>query len=219
MRTDEELAARVAADVPDCSYVNLGVGLPQQVAGHIPPDREVMFHSENGILGIGGDAPPGQEDWELVDAGKRAVVLREGGCFFHHADSFAMVRGKHLDLTILGAYEVSVEGDLANWWTGSTEVIPGVGGAMDLAVGARKVYVMMRHVTSSGAPRMRTQCILPLTGSGVVSRIYTDLCVAEPRGTHFEILELAPGASAEQVTELTEGAVTFSDRVGTAVLR
>lgn len=211
MRSNEELAARVAADVQDCWYVNLGVGLPQSVAGHVASDREVMFHSENGILGIGGDAPPGEEDWECVDAGKRAVLLREGGSFFHHADSFAMVRGKHLDLTILGAYEVSVEGDLANWWTGSTEVIPGVGGAMDLAVGAKEVYVMMRHVTSSGEPRMRKQCTLPLTGAGVVSRIYTDRCVAVPRGTHFEILELAPGVTAQEVAELTEAAVTFTD--------
>lgn len=210
MRTDEELAARVAVDVADCTYVNLGVGLPQQVAGHVGPDREVMFHSENGILGIGGRAAPGAEDWELIDAGKRAVTIREGGCFFHHADSFAMVRGKHLDLAILGAYEVSSAGDLANWWTGSEDTIPAVGGAMDLAVGARAVYVMMRHVTNKGAPRLRTRCTLPLTGRSVVTRVYTDRCVVEPKGTHFDVLELAPGVSAQEVADLTEAEVTFS---------
>lgn len=210
MRSDEELAARVAADIQDRTYVNLGVGLPQQVPGHLAPDRDVMFHSENGILGIAGGAAPGEEDWELIDAGKRAVTMREGGCFFHHADSFAMVRGKHLDLTVLGAYEVSADGDLANWWTGSSETIPAVGGAMDLAVGARAVYVMMRHVTRSGMPRLRAQCALPLTGRRVVTRIYTELCVAEPRGAHFDIVELAPGVTAQQIADATEADVTFS---------
>lgn len=216
MRSDEELAARVAADIQDCAYVNLGVGLPQHVASHVAPDREIMFHSENGILGIAGSAKPGDEDWELIDAGKRAVTLQEGGCFFHHADSFAMVRGKHLDLTILGAYEVSAGGDLANWWTGSSETIPAVGGAMDLAVGARAVYVMMRHVTSKGAPRLRAQCTLPLTGRGVVTRVYTDRCVAEPRGTYFDILELSPGVTAQEVADATEADVTFSCLAGAA---
>lgn len=211
MRSDDVLAARVAADIPDGSYVNLGIGLPQLVAGKVPSDREVMFHSENGILGIGDAAAPGEEDWECIDAGKRAIAIRPGGSFFHHADSFSMIRGGHLDIAVLGAYEVSAAGDLANWWTGSPDAIPGVGGAMDLVTGAKRVYVIMRHSTKEGSPRMRKRCRFPLTARGVVSRVYTDLCVAEPRGAYFEILELAPGVTAEQVRALTEGDLVFPD--------
>lgn len=214
MRSDDALAARVAADIPDGSYVNLGIGLPQLIADMVPSDREVMFHSENGVLGIGAAAAPGQEDWECVDAGKRAITVRPGGSFFHHADSFSMIRGGHLDIAVLGAYEVSATGDLANWWTGSPDAIPGVGGAMDLVTGAKMVYVIMHHATKDGSPRMRERCRFPLTARGVVSRVYTDLCVAEPRGDHFEILELAPGVTPEQVCALTEGELRFPEGKG-----
>lgn len=171
--SDEQIAREVALDIPDGSFVNLGIGLPSLVARQVPQDREVVFHCENGVVGMGPPPPPGQEDWHLIDAGKQPITLLPGGSYLDHAASFALVRGAHLDLAVMGAFEVSDRGDLANWSTG--EGIPAVGGAMDLAVGAGSVWVMMRHTTRDGRPKLVSSCSLPLTAGGVVRRVYTDL--------------------------------------------
>jgi 3-oxoadipate CoA-transferase, beta subunit len=173
------LAQRIARDIPNGAYVNLGIGLPTLVANHLPPDREVILHSENGVLGMGPAPVPGEEDADLINAGKQFVTLLAGGCYFHHADSFAMMRGGHLDICVLGAYQVSACGDLANWHTGAADAIPAVGGAMDLAVGARRVYVMMEHFTRDGVCKIVPECTYPVTGLRCVSRIYTDLAVID----------------------------------------
>ncbi|HWS76486.1 MAG TPA: 3-oxoacid CoA-transferase subunit B, partial [Quisquiliibacterium sp.] len=177
--TRDQIAARVARDIPEGAYVNLGIGLPTRVANHLPAGREVFLHSENGILGMGPAPRPGEEDWDLVNAGKQPVTLLTGGAFFHHADSFAMMRGGHLDICVLGAFQVSAAGDLANWHTGAPDAIPAVGGAMDLAIGARQVFVMMEHCTKAGESKLVERCTYPLTGLGCVRRIYTDLAVIE----------------------------------------
>ena len=174
-RTKDELAARVAQDIHDGAYVNLGIGMPTTVANHIPEGREVILQSENGILGMGPAPAAGEEDYDLINAGKQPVTLLAGGAFFHHADSFSMMRGGHLDICVLGAFQVSVTGDLANWSTGEPGAIPAVGGAMDLAIGAKQTWVMMDLLTKKGESKIVKECTYPLTGIGCVKRIYSDL--------------------------------------------
>ena len=183
-RSKEELAKRVAQDIYDGAYVNLGIGMPTLVANHIPPGREVILQSENGILGMGPAPVAGQEDYDLINAGKQPVTLLPGGSYFHHADSFAMMRGGHLDICVLGAFQVSATGDLANWSTGEPGAIPAVGGAMDLAVGARQTWVMMDLLSKKGDSKVVAQCSYPLTGIACVKRIYSELATLEctPQG-------------------------------------
>ena len=197
------MAARVARDIKEGWYVNLGIGIPTLVADHIPPEREVMLHSENGILGMGPAPPPGAENRWLVNAGKQFVTLVPGGAYFHHADSFAMVRGGHLDLCVLGAFEVACNGDLANWATAETDSAPAVGGAMDLAVGARAVWVVMEHTTRDGVPRLVERCRYPLTAAGVVRRVYTSFAVLEPNGAGFDVRETVPGMTLDRLQAIT----------------
>jgi 3-oxoadipate CoA-transferase beta subunit len=199
----EQMAQRVARDIPDGAIVNLGIGLPTLVANHIPSDREVILHSENGVLGMGPAPAPGEEDYDLINAGKQPVTLLPGGCYFHHADSFAMMRGGHLDVCVLGAFQVSATGDLANWNTGAPKAIPAVGGAMDLAIGAKKTYVMMEHQTKEGASKIVRSCSYPLTGIGCVSRIYTDLAVIDVTPTGLKLVEVCDGLSLPELQQLT----------------
>ncbi len=200
--TTDEIAARAAADIPEGAFVNLGIGQPERVADHIPGGREVVLHSENGILGMGPQPAAADEDMELINAGKKPVTLLPGGAFFHHADSFSMIRGGHVDICILGAFEVAANGDLANWTTGG-DGVPAVGGAMDLAAGARSVRVITSHTTRAGEPKLLRTLSLPATGRAIVKRIYTDLAVLEPDGDAFRVLELAPGVSVEMLAERT----------------
>ncbi|MBT2305215.1 3-oxoacid CoA-transferase subunit B [Variovorax paradoxus] len=174
-----ERAMRAARDIPDGAYVNLGVGMPTLVSNYLPPDREIVLHSENGILGMGPNARPGEEDWDLINAGKEAVTLLAGASFFHHADSFMIIRGGHLDISVLGAYQVSVAGDLANWDTGDPQVVPAVGGAMDLAVGAKQVWVIMDLLTKEGRSKIVETCTYPITGERCVTRVYGDLATLD----------------------------------------
>jgi 3-oxoadipate CoA-transferase beta subunit len=175
----EQLAARVARDIPEGAYVNLGIGLPTMVANFLPVDREIFLQSENGLLGMGPAPEPGQEDPELINAGKQPVTLLAGGAFFHHADSFAMMRGGHIDICVLGAFQVSTRGDLANWHTGEPGAIPAVGGAMDLAIGAKQVFVMMTLLAKDGSPKLVPSCTYPLTGLACVDRVYTERATFE----------------------------------------
>jgi 3-oxoadipate CoA-transferase beta subunit len=197
----DQMAERVARDIPEGSYVNLGIGLPTKVANYLPKEREIFLHSENGLLGMGEAPEPGKEDPELINAGKEPVTLLEGGSFFHHGDSFAMMRGGHLDICVLGAFQVSVTGDLANWHTGAPGAIPAVGGAMDLAVGAKQVFVMMDLLTKNGESKLVEACSYPLTGIACVDRLYTDLAV----------IDITPKGAV--VTELVDG-VSFADLQG-----
>ena len=192
-RTKDELAQHIARDIPDGAYVNLGIGMPTLVANHIPAGREVILHSENGILGMGPAPAAGSEDYDLINAGKQPVTLLPGGAFFHHADSFAMMRGGHLDICVLGAFQVSAAGDLANWSTGEPGAIPAVGGAMDLAIGAKRTWVMMDLLTKAGESKVVARCTYPLTGIGCVERIYSDLATLEctPRG--LRLIDLVDG--------------------------
>jgi len=199
----EQMAARVARDIPDGAYVNLGIGLPTLVANYLPKDREIILHSENGVLGMGPAPAPGAEDPELINAGKQPVTLLPGGTFFHHADSFAMMRGGHLDFCILGAFQVAVNGDLANWHTGGPDAIPAVGGAMDLAIGAKRVYVMMEHLTASGKTKLVARCTYPLTAMACVSRVYTDLAVIDLLPSGPQVLEIVDGLSFEALQRLS----------------
>ena len=201
--THEQMAARVAADIGEGMVVNLGIGLPTLVAQHIPPEREVMMHSENGVIGFGPAPAPGQEDFDLINAGKQPVTLLPGGAYFHHADSFAMMRGGHLDICVLGAFQVSAGGDLANWHTGAPGAIPAVGGAMDLAVSARKTLVMMAHSTKTGEPKIVARCSYPLTGIACVSRIYTDLAVLDITPDGLRVVGMAPGLTMQALQALT----------------
>jgi 3-oxoadipate CoA-transferase beta subunit len=201
--THIQMAQRVAADIPDGAIVNLGIGLPTLVGNHLPIDREIMMHSENGVIGMGPAPAAGDEDYDLINAGKQPVTLLPGGSYFHHADSFAMMRGGHLDICVLGAFQVSGQGDLANWHTGAADAIPAVGGAMDLAVGAKKTLVMMDHVTKSGAAKIVERCTYPLTGIACVSRIYTDLAVLEITADGVKVVAMAPGLSFDELQALT----------------
>lgn len=198
-----EMAQRVARDIPNGAYVNLGIGVPTLVANHLDPHREIILHSENGILGMGPVPLPGEEDADLINAGKEPVTLVPGGVFFHHADSFSMIRGGHLDYCVLGAFQVSVKGDLANWHTGQAHAIPAVGGAMDLASGAKHVYVMMEHLNKQGESKIVEQCSYPVTGVGCVSRIYTDLAVIDIGHSGLEVIEICAGISFEELREIT----------------
>ncbi len=201
--TRGQIAERIARDIPEGAYVNLGIGMPTLVANHLPKDREIFLHSENGILGMGPAPAAGREDPDLINAGKEPVTLLTGGAYFHHTDSFAMMRGGHLDIAVLGAFQVSVAGDLANWHTGAKDAIPAVGGAMDLAVGARNVWVMMEHLTKGGESKIVERCTYPLTGIGVVKRIYTDLAVIDvtPRG--LAASRLVQGLSFDELQRLS----------------
>ncbi len=201
--TREQMAARAAADIPDGATVNLGIGLPTLVANALPRDREVILHTENGLLGMGPAPEKGQEDWDLINAGKQAVTALPGAAFFHHADSFAMMRGGHLDICVLGAFQVSSAGDLANWHTGAPDAIPAVGGAMDLAIGAKQTWVMMEHVTKDGQHKLVGQCTYPLTAKACVSRVYTDLAVIDVTAEGFTAVEVIAGLSFEQLAALT----------------
>ena len=201
-RSKDELARRVAQDIPDGAYVNLGIGQPTAVANHIPPGREVILHSENGILGMGPAPAEGAEDYDLINAGKQPVTLLPGGALFHHADSFAMMRGGHLDVCVLGAFQVSATGDLANWSTGEPGAIPAVGGAMDLAVGAKQTWVMMDLLTKQGASKVVAQCSYPLTGIGCVRRIYTELCTLECTPQGLKLIDTVDGLSHAALEQL-----------------
>jgi 3-oxoadipate CoA-transferase beta subunit len=202
--TRDQIAARVARDIHEGAYVNLGIGLPTKVANYLPAEREVFLHSENGVLGMGPAPKPGEEDDDLINAGKQPVTLLTGGAYFHHADSFAMMRGGHLDICVLGAFQVSEKGDLANWHTGAPDAIPAVGGAMDLAIGAKQVFVMMDHQTKTGESKIVRQCSYPLTGVGCVNRIYTDLAVLDVTPQGLRVREMAPGLSFDALQAVTE---------------
>ncbi len=201
--TRDQMAERVARDIPEGSYVNLGIGLPTKVANFLPSDREIILHSENGVLGMGPAPPAGQEDYDLINAGKQPVTLLPGGCFFHHADSFGMMRGGHLDICVLGAFQVSVKGDLANWHTGEPDAIPAVGGAMDLATGAKSVYVMMELHTRDGRCKLVERCTYPLTGVGCVSRVYTDVAVFDIVPEGVRVADDMLGLGPEELRRLT----------------
>jgi 3-oxoadipate CoA-transferase beta subunit len=201
--TRDQMAARVARDIPEGAYVNLGIGLPTMVANHLPRDREIFLHSENGLLGMGPAPEKGQEDPDLINAGKQPVTLLAGGAYFHHADSFAMMRGGHLDFCVLGAFQVSTAGDLANWHTGGKDAIPAVGGAMDLAIGAKNVFVMMEHQTKSGESKIVDACSYPVTGLACVNRIYTDLAVIDVTEAGLVVIDIVPGLDFAELARLT----------------
>lgn len=199
----EQMAARVARDIPEGSVVNLGIGLPTKVANYLPADREIMLHSENGVIGMGPAPAPGEEDPDLINAGKQPVTLLPGGAFFHHADSFGMMRGGHLDVCVLGAFQVATNGDLANWHTGAPDAIPAVGGAMDLAIGAKSVYVLMELLTREGQSKLVEKCTYPLTGVACVSRVYTDLAVFQLGGGRVVLLDDLAGVGIDELRRLT----------------
>ncbi|MDO8836216.1 MAG: 3-oxoacid CoA-transferase subunit B [Vicinamibacterales bacterium] len=205
----DDMARRLAMDIPDGAYVNLGIGLPELVAQHVPRGREVVYHVENGLLGMGPAPAPGDEDPDLINAGKKPVTAIPGAAFFHHADSFVMIRGGHIDLCVLGAMQVAANGDLANWSTGEPDAIPAVGGAMDLVAGARAVYVLTQHTTKTGDPKILERCTYPLTGRRCVNRIYTDLAVIDVTGAGLVVIELAPGMTFADVQQRT-GARLFT---------
>jgi 3-oxoadipate CoA-transferase, beta subunit len=209
----KQMAARLARDIPDGATVNLGIGLPTLVADFLPKDREIVLHSENGVLGIGPRPAPGAEDEDLINAGKEPVTLLKGGSFFHHADSFGMIRGRHLDYCVLGAFQVSAQGDLANWHTGAPDAIPAVGGAMDLAVGAKHVLVMMEHLTKDGKSKIVERCTYPLTGARCVNRIYTDLAVIDVRADGLHVVDIVGGLDFEELQRLTGVALKVREPV------
>lgn len=204
-----EMASLIAADIPDGSYVNLGIGLPELVANYIPEDREVIFHTENGLLGVGPSPSPGNEDDELINAGKKPVTAIDGACFFHHADSFAMVRGGHIDICVLGAFQVSENGDLANWSTGEPGAIPAVGGAMDLVEGVDTIFVITQHTTKDGQPKIVKKCTYPLTGKGVVSRIYTNWAIIDITDSALKVRKMAPGIDTEFLQANSSASLLF----------
>ena len=201
--TRDEIAQRVARDIPEGAYVNLGIGLPTMVGNHLDRSKEIFLHSENGLLGMGPAPASGDEDEDLINAGKQPVTLLTGGAFFHHADSFAMMRGGHLDICVLGAFQVSERGDLANWHTGAPDAIPAVGGAMDLAIGAKKVFVMMEHQTKSGESKIVPACTYPLTGVGCVSRIYTDLATIDVTPEGLLVIDMIEGLTLDALQQMT----------------
>ena len=206
-----QIAWRVAQDIPDGAYVNLGIGMPEMVSDHLPEDREIIFHSENGILGMGPAPAPGEEDYDLINAGKKPVTMLPGGAYFHHTDSFAMIRGGHIDICVLGAFQVSATGDLANWSTGAPGAVPAVGGAMDLAVGAKRVLVMSDHTTRNGAPKLVERCTYPLTGLGVVSAVYTDLAVIDVTGEGLVVREFIGDMEFDELRGLTGAPLRLAD--------
>ena len=206
--TREQIAARVARDIPEGAYVNLGIGAPTMVANYLPADREILLHSENGLLGMGPAPAPGEEDGDLINAGKQPVTLLAGGAYFHHADAFAMMRGGHLDICVLGAFQVSAKGDLANWSTGAPDAIPAVGGAMDLALGARQVFIITDHNTKTGEAKIVDQCSYPLTAVACVSRIFTDLAVIDVTPDGLVVREMADGLTFEALQARTGAALT-----------
>jgi 3-oxoadipate CoA-transferase beta subunit len=209
--TPEQMARRIAADIPDGSYVNLGIGLPTLVADAVAPGKEIVYHSENGVLGFGPAPAEGAGDPELINAGKQPVTLLPGGAYFHHTDAFVMMRGGHIDVTVLGAFQVSERGDLANWATDEAAMPPAVGGAMDLAVGAKRVLVMTTHTTRDGRPKLMTACTYPLTAPAVVDRIYTDLAVLDVAADGFLVRELAPGVGRDELQALSAAQLRFAD--------
>ncbi|MBT8040159.1 MAG: CoA transferase subunit B [Xanthomonadales bacterium] len=199
----DEMAQRAAQDIPNGAYVNLGIGIPERVARFVPEGREVIYHTENGLLGMGPTPEDGGEP-ELINAGKRRISAVPGAAYFHHADSFSMIRGGHLDICVLGAMQVAENGDLANWSTGAPDAIPAVGGAMDLVAGVKTICVITQHVTKKGQPKLLERCTFPLTGVGVVSRVYTDLAVIDVSTDGFRVVELAPGVDLGYVQERTD---------------
>ena len=208
--THQQLAERIARDIPEGAYVNLGIGMPTQIANYLPADREIFLHSENGILGMGPAPAPGEENPELINAGKQPVTLLAGGCYFHHGDSFTMMRGGHLDICVLGAYQVSARGDLANWSTGAPSSIPAVGGAMDLAIGAKQVFVMTEHLTKKGECKIVEQCSYPLTGMACIDRIYTDMAVMDITPEGVVVRELFGDVTADYLQSVTPVALSFA---------
>ncbi|MGK4922335.1 3-oxoacid CoA-transferase subunit B [Bordetella hinzii] len=207
----DAMAARVAQDIPEGAYVNLGIGLPTLVANHLPAGREVILHTENGMLGMGPAPEKGREDYDLINAGKQPVTELPGCAYFHHADSFGMMRGGHLDICVLGAFQVSQHGDLANWHTGAPDAIPAVGGAMDLAIGAKQVFVMMELLTRDGQSKLVQACSYPLTGVGCVSRVYTDLAVFDINKDGVTVTDLFGGMTPERLIELTGLPLKFAN--------
>lgn len=199
----EQMAERCAKDIKDGSYVNLGIGIPEKVAKYVPEGREVIYHTENGLLGMGNAPTDDTLDPDLINAGKKPVTAIAGAAYFHHGDSFAMIRGNHIDVCVLGAMQVSACGDLANWSTGAPDAIPAVGGAMDLVAGVKTIYIITQHTTKTGAAKILPECTFPLTGKGVVSRIYTDLCVIDVTKSGLRLIELAPNISFDYVQERT----------------
>lgn len=202
-RSAKQIAERIARDIPEGWAVNLGIGQPTTIADHVPSERDVLLHSENGILGMGPAPLTNEVDPWLVNAGKQAVTLRPGASLFHHADSFAMIRGRHLDLCVLGAYQVAANGDLANWTVPDPSVIPGIGGAMDLAAGAKRIWIMMDHTTKQGEPKLVARCTYPLTAVGAVARVYTNLCVVDVTGEGFDLVEMVPGLTFDELQSKT----------------
>lgn len=199
-----QMAGRVAADIPEGWIVNLGIGIPTLVADHVPETREVIFHSENGVIGVGPAPAEAARDPWLINAGKQHVTLRSGGAYVHHADSFSLIRGGHLDLCVLGAFEVAENGDIANWSTGANEKAPAVGGAMDLAAGARRLWAVMEHTTKDGRPRLVRRCSYPLTALGAVKRVYTNLAVIDVTAAGFVVREMIPGMTLEALQARTD---------------
>ncbi|WP_166533539.1 3-oxoacid CoA-transferase subunit B [Blastococcus xanthinilyticus] len=211
------MAARVARDIPDGAYVNLGIGMPTLVGDVVAADKEIIFHSENGILGMGPAPAPDEVDWELINAGKQPVTLLTGGSYFHHTDSFMMMRGGHIDVTVLGAFQVSQQGDLANWATDDSNLPPAVGGAMDLAVGAKRVLVLMMHTTPDGRHKLLPECTYPLTAARVVHRIYTELAVIDVGPDGFVVVDMVAGLDREELQRRTGAPLTFADDVAVLV--
>ncbi|MEM1186112.1 MAG: 3-oxoacid CoA-transferase subunit B [Planctomycetota bacterium] len=201
--TRDQMASRLAQDIPNGSYVNLGIGIPELVARYVPKGRTLVYHTENGLLGMGPSPADGEGDPELINAGKRRVTALPGAAYFHHADSFAMIRGGHLDLSVLGALQIAQNGDLANWSTGEPGAIPAVGGAMDLVAGVKNVFVITQHTTKSGAPKLVESCAFPLTGRSVVNRVYTDLAVIDVTSDGFRSVDLGPGVDLATVQSRT----------------
>jgi len=214
--SNDQIARRAARDIEDGAYVNLGIGFPEKIAGFLPGDRQAVFHTENGVLGFGDAPEAGNEDWDLINAGKKAITLKPGAAFFHHADSFAMVRGGHLDLAILGAYQVAENGDLANWSTG-TGGVPAVGGAMDLVHGARRVAVVTNHVTGNGEPKLLRRCTMPLTGVGCVTRVYTSLAVIDIEEARFVLREKLAEISFDDLQAVTGAELNVAGAVADLV--
>ncbi len=206
-RPRDQMAQRAAADIPDGWHVNLGIGIPTLIANHVPADREVLFQSENGVLGFGPAPGEGEVDPYLINAGKQHVTLLKGAALLHQADSFAMIRGRHLDLCVLGAFQVAANGDIANWATSNNDAAPAVGGAMDLALGARRVWVMMEHTTREGAPRLVESCTYPLTALGVVCRVYTNLAVLDVTPQGFKLIEMVAGMTLPELQKVTDAPI------------